>query len=133
MCHNDRGGMRMGVSEGVSGTLRADMGGHPPHRAGQHDRVGRRWRSTSAPPLLKRGVSGTNRPVLFENHSQDGRYRTLEVAPTLQASCGMGGNNQPVCDDARPMGSAGQSLAAGRKPEEQRGCFAGGRIYTDGP
>ena len=30
MCLNDQGGMRMGVSEGVSGTLRADMGGHPP-------------------------------------------------------------------------------------------------------
>ena len=30
VCLNDQGGMRMGVSEGVSGTLRADMGGHPP-------------------------------------------------------------------------------------------------------
>ena len=30
VCLNDQGGMRMDVSEGVSGTLRADMGGHPP-------------------------------------------------------------------------------------------------------
>ena len=35
-------------------------------------------------------------PVVFENHSQDTRYKdTGEVAPTGAATYGMGGNNQP--------------------------------------
>ena len=35
-------------------------------------------------------------PVVFENHSQDTRYKdTGEVAPTVAATYGMGGNNQP--------------------------------------
>ena len=116
MCLNDQGGMRMGVSEGVSGTLRADMGGHPPIVLGS-EQGGAEVAFDLCPTLTaSAGMSGNNRPVLFENHSQDGRYRgPLEVAPTLQASCGMGGNNQPFC------------------VEERRGCFAGGRIYADGP
>ena len=61
-------------------------------------------------------MSGNNRPVLFENHSQDGRYRgPLEVAPTLQASCGMGGNNQPFCVEAPAYGISGTVI--GRGPE----------------
>ena len=35
-------------------------------------------------------------PSLFENHSQDTRYRgPVEAAPTVSATYGMGGNNQP--------------------------------------
>ena len=35
-------------------------------------------------------------PSLFENHSQDTRYRgPVEAAPTVSAAYGMGGNNQP--------------------------------------
>ena len=35
-------------------------------------------------------------PALFENHSQDTRYRgPVEAAPTVSATYGMGGNNQP--------------------------------------
>lgn len=34
--------------------------------------------------------------ILFENHSQDTRYKELdEVAPTVSANYGLGGNNQP--------------------------------------
>ena len=56
------------------------------------------------------------RQVLFENHSQDGRYRgPLEVTPTLQASCGMGGNNQPFCVEAPAYGISGTVI--GRGPE----------------
>lgn len=41
------------------------------------------------------GLSG--RPLLvYENHSQDTRYKgPLDVAPTVSATYGMGGNNQP--------------------------------------
>ena len=101
VCLNDQGGMRMDVSEGVSGTLRADMGGHTPIVLGS-EQGGAEVAFDLCPTLTaSAGMSGNNRPVLFENHSQDGRYRgPLEVAPTLQASCGMGGNNQPFCVEA---------------------------------
>ena len=34
--------------------------------------------------------------AVFENHSQDTRYTgPLETAPTVNATYGMGGNNQP--------------------------------------
>ena len=116
VCLNDQGGMRMGVSEGVSGTLRADMGGHPPIVLGS-EQGGAEVAFDLCPTLTaSAGMSGNNRPVLFENHSQDGRYRgPLEVAPTLQASCGMGGNNQPFCVEAPAYGISGTVI--GRGPE----------------
>ena len=116
VCLNDQGGMRMGVSEGVSGTLRADMGGHPPIVLGS-EQGGTEVAFDLCPTLTaSAGMSGNNRPVLFENHSQDGRYRgPLEVAPTLQASCGMGGNNQPFCVEAPAYGISGTVI--GRGPE----------------
>ena len=117
LCLNDQGGMRMGVSEGVSGTLRADMGGHTPIVLGSEQGVAEVTFDLCPTLTASAGMSGNNRPVLFENHSQDGRYRgPLEVAPTLQASCGMGGNNRSAWRRL-PMGSAGRSLAAGRKTE----------------
>lgn len=41
-------------------------------------------------------------PAVFENHSQDTRYTSpLDTAPTVAATYGMGGNNQPfVVEDA---------------------------------
>lgn len=40
------------------------------------------------------GMSGSNQPVLFENHGIDARYKgPLPVAPTLPARAGTGGNN----------------------------------------
>ena len=41
---------------------------------------------------------------LFENHSQDTRYRgPLEVAQTVSATYGMGGNNQPFVVEGQPV------------------------------
>ena len=42
------------------------------------------------------GQSGTVEQFMFENHGQDTRYKgPLEVAQTVTATYGMGGNNQP--------------------------------------
>ncbi|MCD8197528.1 MAG: DNA cytosine methyltransferase [Lachnospiraceae bacterium] len=42
-------------------------------------------------------VSGNNQPVLFENHGIDARYTgPHEVAPTMSARYGTGGNNVPL-------------------------------------
>lgn len=81
LCLNDHGGERMDITEEVTPTLRAGMGGHPP---------------LIAQPSST-GMSGNNRPVLFENHPKDGRYNgPLGVAPTLAARMGTGGNNVPL-------------------------------------
>ena len=81
LCLNDHGGERMDITEEVTPTLRAGMGGHPPLIA----------QPSSA------SMSGNNQPVLFENHPKDGRYNgPLGVAPTLAARMGTGGNNVPL-------------------------------------
>lgn len=42
------------------------------------------------------GVAIENQSLLFENHSQDSRYKgPLEQAPTVSSTYGTGGNNQP--------------------------------------
>ena len=79
---NDQGGARMDVTEEVTHTLRANEKGHPP-------------------------VVLDKLPAqCFENHSQDTRYTgPLSVAPTVSATYGMGGNNQPFV--VEPQVSAG--------------------------
>lgn len=68
LCLNDQGGQRMDVTEDFTATLRA---------------------ASNHPPLV-------HPPLVFENHSQDTRYKgPLAVAPTVSSTYGMGGNNQP--------------------------------------
>ena len=68
ICLNDQGGSRMDVTDDVTCTLRAEAH-HPPCVLDQ---------------------------AVFENHSQDTRYTgPLETAPTVNATYGLGGNNQP--------------------------------------
>ena len=68
LCLNDQGGRVMEVSENVTGTLRAQEHGHQPL-------------------------------VLYENHGIDARYTgPHEVAPTLSARTGTGGNNLPIVE-----------------------------------
>lgn len=55
------------------------------------------------------GTGGGNVPLvmepkIFENHSQDTRYKgPLEVAQTVSATYGMGGNNQPFVVEEKPV------------------------------
>jgi len=72
LCLNDQGGSIMNVSHNITGTLRAQMNGHPPLVMG-------------------------NEPELYENHGIDSRYTgPHEVAPTMSARYGTGGNNVPL-------------------------------------
>lgn len=100
-CLNDMGGAFMNVSDNVSGTLRAESHGHAPavmQSAGfctEHSAKARGigFEEETA-PTLRAGVVPA--ALLFENHSQDTRYTgPLETAPTVSATYGMGGNNQP--------------------------------------
>lgn len=90
----------MDVTEDVTCTLRAESH-HPPcvmesagfcaeHSAKARD-IG--YEEETAPTLRAGTVPAA---IMFENHSQDTRYRQLEdVAPTVSSTYGTGGNNQP--------------------------------------
>lgn len=90
----------MDVTEGMTCTLRAEAR-HPPcvlesagfcteHSAKAH---GIGYEKEVSPTLRAGTVPAA---VMFENHSQDTRYTgPLETAPTVNATYGMGGNNQP--------------------------------------
>ena len=52
------------------------------------------WQGTAE--CLERSIDETGGKLVFENHSQDTRYKgPLETAPTVSSTYGTGGNNQP--------------------------------------
>ena len=90
----------MDVTEDVAATLRAENHGHPPCVMGaagfctEHSAQARGigYEEETSPTLR----AGTVPAAVYENHSQDTRYiGPLETAPTVNATYGMGGNNQP--------------------------------------
>lgn len=100
VCLNDQGGSRMDVTEEVAETLHAENHGHPPCVMGaagfctEHSAQARGigYEEETSPTLR----AGTVPAAVYENHSQDTRYTgPLETAPTVNATYGMGGNNQP--------------------------------------
>ena len=75
-------GVNCGMSTGRNGIVLNDQGGN---RMDVTHEVTCTLRAESHHP-----------PLVFENHSQDTRYKgPLEVAQTVSATYGMGGNNQP--------------------------------------
>ena len=101
ICLNDQGGQRMDVTDDVACTLRAEAH-HPPcvlESAGfctEHSAQARGiGYEEEISPTLRAGTVPAA-VALYENHSQDTRYTgPLETAPTVNATYGMGGNNQP--------------------------------------
>ena len=100
LCLNDQGGEYLSTSNEVSSTLRAESHGHPPavlasgfcteHSANSRS-IG--YREEVSPTLRAECVPA----AVYENHAQDSRYGgPLETAPTVNATYGMGGNNQPL-------------------------------------
>ncbi len=101
--------------ENIAGTLRANAGdnqlsvvygveNHPADSRVNIDDSGKVQTLTS-----RMGTGGGNVPLVmepkvFENHSQDTRYKgPLEVAQTVSATYGMGGNNQPFVVEEKPV------------------------------
>lgn len=98
LCLNDQGGNHVDVSEDVTGTLCA--GDHPPcvmESAGfrtEHSAKSRSigYEEETSPTLCAGVVPAT----VYENHGQDTRYTgPIDTAPTVSATYGTGGNNQP--------------------------------------
>lgn len=108
-CLNDQGGNRIDVTENVTATLRAEAH-HPPcvmESAGfctEHSAKARSigFEKEVSPTLC----AGTVPAAVYENHGQDTRFNgPLDTAPTVIATYGTGGNNQPFvveqCYDVR--------------------------------
>ena len=99
LCLNDQGGQRMDVTDDVTATLRAEAH-HPPcilESAGFSTEHSSKSRSIGyeeeTSPTLRAGVVPA---TVYENDSQDTRYTgPINTAPTVSATYGMGGNNQP--------------------------------------
>ena len=99
ICLNDQGGQRMDVTDEVAATLRAEAH-HPPvvmEAAGFCTEHSSKSRSIGyeeeTSPTLRAGVVPA---AVYENHSQDTRYTgPINTAPTVSATYGSGGNNQP--------------------------------------
>ncbi len=105
-CLCDQGGQRMDVMEDAACTLRAEAHHppcvmdkkHPSESAGFCEEYSAQAPDASyreeAPPMFHAGTGPA--AAMFENHSQDTRYTgPLETSPTVSATYGMGGNNQP--------------------------------------
>ncbi len=96
---NDQGGNRIDITENVTATLRAEAH-HPPcvmESAGFCTEHSAKARSIGyekeISPTLR---AGTVPAAVYENHGQDTRFKgPLDTAPTVIATYGTGGNNQP--------------------------------------
>ncbi len=104
---NDQGGNRMDVTHDVACTLRAEAH-HPPVVL-----------DTSA--------------MVYENHSQDTRYvGPLEVAPTVAATYGTGGNNQPfvIREDPKVFGICSKDSNAMKSDNPKSGFYEAATTRT---
>ncbi len=110
LCLNDQGGDRMDITENITSTLRASMGGNQPivmatQQGGSEICVDLCPNIPSAA-----GASKNNQPILFDNHAKDCRYNgPLDVAPTIAATYGTGGNNVPLV--SQPIDSDSYCIA----------------------
>ncbi len=100
VCLSDQGGDFMNISNNLAPTLRAQMGGHLPVIAdGQgcssvHDKLptattSQQNQGSTEPP------SHNQQPIVMATQ-QGGAEITQGICPTITASAGMSGNNQPV-------------------------------------
>ena len=77
----------------------------------------------NVPLVLNEEQTDNELPEVYENHSQDTRYRgPLKVAPTVASTYGMGGNNQPFVVDSENRKNSVPILMKIRS-----GCEGGGK------
>lgn len=98
LCLNDQGGRVMGVSENVSGTLRAQEHGHQPivaFAANQRDEI-RDLHDISCAIQAQPGMKQQTFVALDMSHACDVIRDCGEISPSLQARMGTGGNQVPL-------------------------------------
>ena len=110
ICLNDQGGDRMDITENITSTLRASMGGNQPIVMATQQGGAEIYFDLCPTIASAAGTSGNNQPVLFDNHAKDCRYNgPLNVAPTISATYGTGGNNVPLV--SKPIDSDSYCIA----------------------
>ena len=110
ICLNDQGGDRMDITENITSTLRASMGGNQPIVMATQQGGAEICFDLCPTITSAAGTSGNNQPVLFDNHAKDCRYNgPLNVAPTISATYGTGGNNVPLV--SKPIDSDSYCIA----------------------
>ena len=155
LCLNDQGGERMDITEEVTPTLRAGMGGHPPLVSQPgclgtapavlclNDQGGSQMHCTVDMTGTLRAQEHGHQPLVMDTQ-QGGAEIGEGVCPTITDSAGMSGNNQPVLFenhsiDARytgpnkvaPTMSAGYGTGGNNVPligEQETICIAGNTI-----
>ncbi len=98
LCLNDQGGNVMGVTENVSGTLRAQEHGHQPTvlDMSHHCDVVRDCGGISTTLQARMGTGGNNVPLIFRQQ-RFGSYDLDNVAGTCKARDGKDGTTNLVC------------------------------------
>ncbi len=88
----------IGYREGVAPTLKAGGSGNSmPTVLCINDQGGERMDVTVDKTATLRAQMCNHQPLIFENHGIDARYRQMgDVAPTMSARYGTGGNNVPL-------------------------------------
>lgn len=88
----------IGYREGVAPTLKAGGSGNSmPTVLCINDQGGERMDVTVDKTATLRAQMCNHQPLIFENHGIDARYRQMgDVAPTMSARYGTGGNNMPL-------------------------------------
>ncbi|MBZ2175604.1 DNA cytosine methyltransferase [Schnuerera sp. xch1] len=110
LCLNDQGGNRMDITENITSTLRASMGGNLPIVMATQQGNAEICVDPCPTITSSEGTSGNNQPALFDNHGRDCRYNgPLKVAPTIAATYGTGGNNVPLVSE--PIGPESYCIA----------------------
>ena len=100
LCLNEQGGKAMGISEDVTGTLRAEAHGHQPLVAGfctEHSANARGigYQEETAPTLRAGTVPAA---IALEHHPNDSRIKIegSDAIQTLSGRMGTGGGNVPL-------------------------------------
>lgn len=125
MCLNDQGGNVMGVSHDVSGTLRAQEHGHQPAviAFAQNQREEVRNVGDKAVALAAEvGMHCQTFVALDMSHACDVIRDCGEIAPTLQARMGTGGNQLPLTY---------QDVTGTLSPGAHAGSYNGQDAYND--
>ena len=123
----DQGGNRIDVYDNMTATLRGQAH-HPPivmESAGFCTEHSAKSRSIGyekeVSPTLR---AGTVPAAVFENHSADTRYTgSLEVSPTVSATYGTGGNNQPFVVESKAFAICSKESNAMKSDNPDSGFY----------
>lgn len=138
ICNGTRPGFTCGVIQPVAYSFDSlasnSMKSSNPHSGCRQVEVAKTLDTTDPNPCKNQGGIAVVEQYLFENHSQDTRYKgPLDVCPMLPAQLGTGGNNTPFvveehgdiyCIDGDKIGKAERSGGSGL------GIRPGDKMYT---